>query len=306
MNQFDVIIIGGGPGGLTAGLYSMRAALKTIMFEKGVFGGQMTLTDTIENYPGFVEINGFDLSQKFAEHAQKFGLQTIHKEITAIQPGTDWHKIIIENKETYEAKAIIIATGGKSRALNIPGEKEFYGKGVSYCATCDGFFFRNKTVAVIGGGDTAVEEALYLGKLAEKVYLIHRRDELRASTILQNRVKEDPKIDIIWNHIPIQVNHDADRVSGLTIKHVQSNETQNLTVDGVFIFVGYAPNTELLPKEIEMTPDGYVKVNNTCQTSIPGIYAIGDVRKNYAKQIILAAADGCIAALHAAQYIETL
>ncbi|KPA11654.1 thioredoxin reductase [Candidatus Magnetomorum sp. HK-1] len=303
--QYDLIIIGGGPGGLTAGIYAKRATLKTLLIEKGAYGGQMTMTDMIENYPGFDAINGFDLSQKFYDHAKKFDLETIQQEVISVKPlETKGYSVALANGETYESQAVILACGGRSRNLGIPGESELYGRGVSYCATCDGFFYRNKTVAVVGGGDTAVEEALYLSKLAQKVYLLHRRDELRASHILQKRILSEPKVEVLWNTIPSEIKDNGQSVNGLVLKDTKTNETRSLELDGVFIFIGYIPNNSIVPEAVERSPDGYIVTNDCCKTTLDGLYAIGDLRKNYAKQIVIAAAEGCIAALDAAQFIE--
>ncbi|MBF0451119.1 MAG: thioredoxin-disulfide reductase [Candidatus Magnetomorum sp.] len=303
--QYDLIIIGGGPGGMTAGIYAMRATLKTMLIEKGAYGGQMTMTDMVENYPGFDSINGFDLSQKFFDHAKKFELETLQQEVVSVIPQADnGYMVTLSNGQTYTSHAVILACGGRSRKLSIPGETEFYGRGVSYCATCDGFFYRNKTVAVVGGGNTAVEEALYLSKLAQKVYLLHRRDELRASPILQKRVLSEPKIEVLWNTIPIEIKDNGQSVDGLMLKNTQTNETRSLELNGVFIFIGYIPNNAIVPDGVDRSPDGYINTDECCRTALDGLYAIGDLRKNYAKQIVIAAAEGCIAALDAAQYVE--
>jgi len=305
--QYDLIIIGGGPGGLTAGIYAMRATLKTLLIEKGAFGGQMTMTDMVENYPGFESINGFELSQKFLDHAKKFDLETLQQDVVAVRPQSEkGYTVELSNGKTFDTCAVILACGGRSRNLGIPGESELYGRGVSYCATCDGFFYRNKTVAVVGGGNTAVEEALYLAKLAQKVYLLHRRDELRASSILQKRVLAEPKVEILWNTIPIEVKDNGQSVNGLVLKDTLTNETRSLETDGVFIFIGYLPNNAIVPETVERSPEGYINTDDRCRTTLDGLYAIGDLRNNYAKQIVIAAAEGCIAALDAAQYIEDL
>ena len=303
--QYDLIIIGGGPGGLTAGIYAKRATLKALLIEKGAYGGQMTMTYMVENYPGFESINGFDLSQKFLNHAKKFDLETIQQEVASVKAlNNKGYKVTLTNGESYESHAVILASGGRSRNLGIPGESELYGRGVSYCATCDGFFYRNKTVVVVGGGDTAVEEALYLSKLAQKVYLLHRRDELRASHILQKRIISEPKVEILWNTIPIEIKDNGQSVNGIVLKDTKTSETRSLEIDGVFIFIGYIPNNAIVPDEVERTSDGYIITDESCKTRLDGLYAIGDLRNNYAKQIVIAAADGCIAALDAAQYIE--
>jgi thioredoxin reductase (NADPH) len=303
--DYDLIIIGGGPGGLTAGIYAMRATLKTLLIEKGAFGGQMTMTDMVENYPGFDNINGFDLSQKFYDHAKKFDLETKQEEVKSVKYlGASGYEVSLTNGTTFSSLSVILACGGRSRNLGIPGETELYGRGVSYCATCDGFFYRNKTVAVVGGGDTAVEEALYLAKLANKVYLLHRRDALRAGAILQKRILSEQKIEILWNSIPIEIKDNGQSVNGLILKNKKTENIQHLEVDGVFIFIGYIPNNAIVPQEIERTKEGYIITDDRCRTNLDGLYAIGDLRNNYAKQIVIAAGEGCISALDAASYIE--
>ncbi len=301
---FDLVIVGGGPGGLTAGLYAMRAALKTVLIEKGLPGGQINLTESVENYPGFENISGFDLSQKFSQHAGAYGLEVRQAEVTAVEPGLDYHTVLLANGELLNTHAVILATGGSPRKLNIPGELEYYGRGVSYCATCDGFFFREKTVVVVGGGDTALEEALYLAKITRRVYLVHRRDAFRASRILQQRVMAEGKIEVLWNTVVTEIKANEEGVSGLALKDTQTGVSRELATDGLFIFIGFVPNNQLVPAGTRMDHDGYVMTDERCETNIPGIFVIGDLRQKYAKQIILAAADGCTAALAAALWVE--
>ncbi len=301
----DLIIVGGGPGGLSAGIYAMRAALATVLIEKGIMGGQVVMSDTVENYPGFENITGAELSQKFAEHAQSYGLKIIYEEVTEILPGLDYHTVKMANGEEYRTHGVILATGGSHRMLNVPGEMEYYGKGVSYCGVCDGFFFRNKTVVVIGGGDSAAEEALYLAKLAKKVYMVHRRDELRAGMILQQRVKSECKIEMLWNTVCTSINAGSDGVNSVSLKNTKTDEQWDLPTDGAFIFVGFNPNNRLVPRGVKMNTEGYVITNEKCETNIPGLYVIGDLREKFARQIVVSASDGCIAALAAAHYVET-
>lgn len=302
---YDLIIIGGGPGGLTAGIYAMRAALKTALIEKGVAGGQVTITDEVENWPGTEKIGGAELSMKFSQHAQSYGLKMISREAVAVEPGPKFHSVRLDNGDILQALAVILATGGSPRKLNIPGEDEYYGKGVSYCAVCDGFFFKDKTVVVVGGGDTATEEALYLSKLAKQVYIAHRRDALRASMLLQQRVKAESKIEILWNTVPTAIKADKEGVSTVDLQDTKTGEKRELAADGVFVFIGFEPNNQLVPAGTKMNAEGYVVTNEKCETTIPGIYAIGDLREKFAKQIVTAAADGCTAALAAAQYLGT-
>jgi len=305
MSTYDLIIVGGGPGGLTAGIYAMRAALKTILIEKGIAGGQVAMSDSVENYPGIETTTGFDLSQRFLKHAQSYGLEMVQDEVISVEPGLEFHTVRLANGTVLQGYAVVLGMGGSPRKLGIAGEKEYYGRGVSYCAVCDGFFFRDKTVVVVGGGDTATEEALYLAKLAKKVYLVHRRDAFRASMILQQRVKGECKIEILWNSVVTAIRADQQGVSGVELQDTKTEERRQLATDGVFIFIGFEPNNQLVPAGIRKNADGYVMTDDKCETSIPGIYVIGDLREKYAKQIVIAAADGCTAALAAAHYVET-
>jgi thioredoxin reductase (NADPH) len=301
---YDLIIVGGGPGGLTAGIYAQRAALKTVLIEKGLAGGQVNITEEVENYPGFESISGLDLSQKFLQHAQSYKLEIIRQEVAAVEPGLNFHTVRLANGELLNSHAVILATGGSPRKLNIPGEMEYYGQGVSYCATCDGFFFREKTVVVVGGGDTALEEALYLAKITKRVFLVHRRDAFRGSRILQQRVAAEPRIEILWNTVVTEILANDTGVRGVVLKNKDSGSSQELGADGVFIFIGFLPNNLLVPQGTKMNADGYVITDEKCETNLPGIYAVGDLRQKYAKQIITAAADGCTAALAAALSVE--
>ena len=304
VDLYDVVIVGGGPGGLSAGIYAMRAALETILIEKGAAGGQVAISDAVENYPGFEHITGYELSQKFLQHAQSYGMEIVQEEVVAVEPGLDFHTVRLANGDILKTHTVILATGGSPRKLDIPGENEYYGKGVSYCGVCDGFFFREKTVVVVGGGDTAAEEALYLAKLAKHVYLVHRRDALRASMILQQRVKDECKIEILWNSIVTEIKANDEGVNAVDLQDTQTGEQRELSTDGVFVFVGFVPNNQLVPAGIKMNADGYVVTNEKCETNMPGIYVIGDLREKYAKQIVVAAADGCTAALVAAYFVE--
>jgi thioredoxin reductase (NADPH) len=303
-SEYDLVIIGGGAGGLSAAIYAMRAAMKTVLIEKGAPGGQMMLSDEVENYPGFKHINGAELSMKMAEHAQDYDLEVINQEVTALEPGLDFHTVRLANGEVLKSCAVILATGGSPRKLGIPGEDAYYGKGVSYCATCDGFFFRNKTVLVVGGGDSAAEEALYLAKLCEKVYIAHRRDAFRASMILQQRIKEECKIEVLWNTVATEIKADDNGVNKTRLKDTVTGEERDLEVDGVFIFIGFTPNNQLVPAGTRMNADGCVVTDDKCETNSPGIFVIGDLREKYARQIVLSAADGCTAALAAAHFVE--
>lgn len=302
---YDLTIVGGGPGGMSAGIYAMRAALKTALIEKGLHGGQVAMSAEVENYPGFEHIGGGELSEKFVQHAKSYGLEIINREVKALVPGLDFHRVHLDNGDVLASHAIILATGGSPRKLDIPGEEAYYGKGVSYCAVCDGFFFRNKTVVVVGGGDTAAEEGLYLAKLCRQVYLVHRRDQLRAGMILQQRVKAECKMEVIWNTVVTAVKADAAGVTAVELKDVKTGEKRDLATDGFFIFIGFEPNNQLVPAGTKMNANGYVVTDEKCETNTPGIYVIGDLREKYARQIVIAAADGATAALAAAHYVET-
>jgi len=259
----------------------------------------------VENYPGFEQISGMELSMKFAEHARSYGIEMISDEVEAIEPGLEHHEVRLAGGEVIRGYAVVLATGGSPRKLGIPGEDKYYGKGVSYCAVCDGFFFREKTVAVVGGGDTACEEALYLAKLARHVYLIHRRDELRASKILQKRVMDECKIEVLWNTLATEVLADEQGVNAVAIEDARTGDSRQLDVEGAFIFIGFEPNNALVPAGVKMNADGYVMTNEKCETAIPGLFVIGDLREKYARQIVVSAADGATAALAAAHFVET-
>ena len=301
---YEVIIVGGGPAGLAAGLYCNRAALKTVLFEKGLIGGQIAISKEVENYPGVEGITGFDLAEKLVHHAQSFGLRIVQQEIAAVDAGPGLHSVRLINGDEFHAVALILALGGTARKLGIPGEAEYLGSGVSYCATCDGFFFREKTVVVVGGGDTAVEEALYLSRLTRKVYLIHRRNALRASQILQGRLMTEPRIKVIWNTIVTEIKGDGRTVGSVSFENTETGEKGVIPTDGVFIFIGYSPNNKLIPPAVRINEMGFVITDEKCGTSVPGIFVAGDLRQKFANQIVVAAADGCIAALAAAHYVE--
>jgi thioredoxin reductase (NADPH) len=301
---YEVIIVGGGPAGLAAGLYCQRAALKTVLFEKGLMGGQIAISKEVENYPGVEGITGFDLAEKLVRHARAFGLHIIQEEVVEVNAGYDLHSVRLGNGDLLHTVALILGAGGSVRKLGIPGEAEYLGSGVSYCATCDGFFFKDKSVVVVGGGDTAVEEALYLSRLARKVYLVHRSNALRASKILQGRLLGEPRIEVIWNTIITEIKGDGRAVEAVSFEDAVTGEKGIFPTDGVFIFIGYAPNNQLIPPEVRIDEQGFVITDEKCQTSVPGIFAVGDLRLKFANQIVVAAADGAIAALAAAHYVE--
>jgi thioredoxin reductase (NADPH) len=302
--SYDVIIVGGGPAGLAAGLYCMRSGLKTVLIEKGLLGGQLAISKEVENYPGIEGGMGFDLAEKMAHHARSFGLEVLQKEALSVTAGTGLHTVRLADNEAHEAVCLILALGGTARKLGVPGEAEYFGSGVSYCATCDGFFFRDKIVAVVGGGDSAVEEAIHLARLVKKAYLIHRRDALRAGKMLQQRLRAEPKIELVWNTVVREIKGRDRSVSSLALENTESGQTTDLDVDGVFIRAGYYPNNQLIPDAIRMNERGFVITDEKCETSVPGIFAVGDLRQKYANQIVVAAADGAIAALAAAHFVE--
>ncbi|MGC8492382.1 MAG: NAD(P)/FAD-dependent oxidoreductase [Syntrophobacteraceae bacterium] len=301
--EYDIVIIGGGPGGLSAGIYAMRAAMKTILVEKGMPGGQMAINKGVENYPGFMDINGFDLSDKFLQHAKAYGLEILQEEAIAVEPGISHHEVRLANGRTLRSYAVILSPGGVSRTLGVPGEIENLGRGVSYCATCDGFFFSGKPVAVVGGGDTALEEAIYLSKISSEVHLIHRRSEFRAGRILQQRLAMEPKIRVSMNTVVTNILSNGSGVHSIALRDGRGEESE-LHVEGIFIFVGFTPNGRLVPAGITMDRHGYVVTDEKCESNIPGIFVVGDLRKKYANQIVIAASDGCIAALAAARTVE--
>jgi thioredoxin reductase (NADPH) len=302
--DYDLAIIGGGPAGLTAGLYAARARLNTVLIEKVALGGQILVTDWIENYPGFPEgLSGYELAQKLNEQARKFELQIDNSEVLSVDFSEKTKRIHLRDR-TISAYAVIIATGASPRRLGIPGEDIFYGRGVSFCATCDGPFFKDRVVAAVGGGDTAVQESIYLTKFAKKVYLIHRRDKLRAEKILQERAFENERIEIVWDTVVKSIDGGLTNVEKITIENVKTGETKSISVDGCFIWVGIFPNTDYLNKSVDMDEFGFVRVNSNMETSVAGVFAAGDVRITPLRQIVTAVGDAAIAAHSAEHYIS--
>ena len=301
--QYDVAIVGGGPAGLSAAIYAARGGLKTVIFEKALIGGQITVTAEVENYPGFEEsVSGFDIVEKMQKQAEKFNAEIKMEEVKAI--GLEGLcKIVETNKTTYRVKSVIIATGAHPRKLAVPGEEKYTGRGVSYCAICDGALYRDKVVAVIGGGDSAVEEAMFLTKFARKVYIIHRRDQLRAVKILQERVFANNKIEMIWNSV-VQEIQGSNFVEKLLLFNKKTKKNSELSLDGVFIFVGIIPSSELVESRVDFDDQNFIKTDKTMHTKIPGVYAAGDVTHKVLRQVITAGSDGATAAFSAEKWIE--
>lgn len=302
----DVIIIGGGPAGFTSGIYTSREKLNTLLLEKSMCGGLPAITDLIENYPGFPEgISGMELVSRFRRQAEKFGVNIREYEgVQSIIPGDGVIRVRTENGE-YITRTVIIATGGLPRKINVPGETEYIGKGVSYCATCDGPFYRDAEIAVIGGGDAAIQEAIFLTKFARKVTVIHRRDKLRASPILQQRAFANEKIDFLWDSVPVEIAGE-ELVKSITVKNVKTGQLDALNVEGVFIFIGWNPNTGFVRDLVKLDEAGHIITDTYLRTNIEGIFAVGDVRSKKFRQIAEACGDATVGALAASEYISDL
>lgn len=300
--NYDVIIIGGGPAGYTAALYTSRAGLSTLVIEKLYAGGQMTQTGQIDNYPGFPEqIDGFTLGMNMQLGAQRFGVETVNEEVLSVQL-EGGEKTVETSEKVYTAKAVIIATGAGHKHLGIPKEEELTGRGVAYCASCDGMFYKGKTVAVVGGGNSAAADALVLSRIAKKVYLIHRRDQLRATKVYHNPLMNAENIEFCWNSTVEEFLHE-DKLTGVRLKNTVSGEDKILELDGLFVSIGRSPNTELFKQQLELDDDGYIIADESTRTSIPGVFAVGDVRTKAVRQIVTAAADGAVAAHYAEEYL---
>jgi thioredoxin reductase (NADPH) len=303
--MYDLIIVGGGPAGLAAGIYAVRFGLKTLILERSEISGQIALADIVENYPGFPAISGLELMEKYKSHAQEAGVETKITEVLSVHAEGE-KKIVSTDTGDLESKAVIIATGANPKHLNVPGEKEFISKGVSYCAICDGPFFRNKTVVVVGGGNSAITDALLLSKIARKVYIIHRRDQLRAAKILQDRAFATPNIEFILNAWILEIigsSGEIRRVEKVIYKDIKSKEQHELATDGVFIYVGIHPNTEII--DVEKDGEGFIRTDRFLETSKKGIYAVGDCRDTPIWQLVAAVRDGALAATAANEYIES-
>ncbi|ADX69676.1 thioredoxin-disulfide reductase [Lactobacillus helveticus] len=305
MKEYDLVVIGAGPGGMTAAMYGARANLKVAMIDRGVYGGQMNNTAEVENYPGFPSIMGPDLGEKMYKSATEQGVEFVYGDVQKIE--LDGQKRIVKmDPEDITAKAVIIATGSTNRKLGIPGEEEYSGRGVSYCAVCDGAFFKDENVAVVGGGDSAISEGLYLANLAKDVDVIHRRDQLRAEKVLQTRAFKNPKMEFTWDSVPVEIVGDENKVTGVKVHNKKTDEDKVIDASGVFIYIGNVPNSEPF-KELKITDDqGWIITNDQMETTVPGIYAVGDVRQKKLRQIVTAVGEGGIAGQNAFEYISEL
>lgn len=301
--EYDIVIVGAGPAGLAAGLYAARARRRTLLLERKVTGGQIALTADVENYPGIDSINGFDLAAAMHEQAAKYGMETAYAGVTAIDQRADGRHVVRTGEGDYVASAVILTGGADFNRLGVPGEERLTGFGVSYCATCDAAFFRDQDVAVIGGGDSAMEEGLFVTRYVRTATVIHRRDALRASAILRERAFANPKMAFVWNSVVEEILGD-EAVSGVRIRNVATDETSTLPVTGVFIFIGLTPNTSYLKGKLKMDDGGHVYVNEWMETAVPGIFAAGDIRANSARQVVTAAGDGATAAVRADHYLD--
>lgn len=300
---YDVIVIGGGPGGYTAALYAARANLSVAILEKLSPGGQMGTTDVIDNYPGFPQgVNGFELAMQMKEGAERFGAQTQLAEVTQVELAGQV-KTIHTSGGDYQARTVVLATGAHPRELGLPGERELRGRGVSYCATCDGMFCRGKTVVVVGGGNTAVSDVLYLSRLCEKVYLVHRRDTLRASKVYLDPLQKAENVEFVWDSEVKQLLRDQ-AVTGVRVRNKKTGEERDIPCGGVFVAVGYLPNTQLYRGQVELDEAGYVLADETTQTNLPGVFAVGDLRKKPLRQVVTAASDGAVAAHFIEEYLN--
>jgi len=300
----DVVILGGGPAGLTAGMYAARSRIPLILIERGQTGGQMAATSTVENYPGFIDpVLGAELAEKMERQARKFGLEILYRDVIGVTRNERGFTVEADGSDTIQCKAIILATGASPVQLGLPGEAEFYGKGVSYCAVCDGPFFQDLEVAVIGGGDSAVEESVYLTRFAKKVHLIHRRDELRACKEIQEKAFSEPKVAIHWNTVPVEILGQKD-VTGIRVRLVKTQEEETLPVGGVFFYAGLRPNSEPFLDLVETDSRGFVVTDQEMRCSVQGVFAAGDVRAKALRQITTAVGDGATAAYSAQHYLE--
>lgn len=300
---YDVVILGGGAAGLTAGIYASRARLSTLLIEKAFPGGQLMMCEYVENFPGIVNgTSGYEMADAMRQQAEKFGLQSTYADVDKADLSGSEKKLYTSDGKQILAKTVILGLGARPRKLGVPGEAEFLGKGVSYCAVCDGALFKDKKLMVVGGGDTAVEDSVFLTKFASNVNIIHRRDKFRAQRIIQERALSNPLINVTWNSVVKEISG-KDAVEAVTLKNVQTNAESKISVDGVFILVGHDPNTSLLSGQIKLDDKGYIMTDENMQTNIPGVFAAGDVRHKLLRQIVTACADGAIAATAAEKYL---
>ncbi len=306
VKDYDVVIVGGGPGGLCAGMYSARANRKTVVLEKYLPGGQIAVTGEVEDYLGFEHIQGAELALKFSDHARKFGLEIEMEEVEEVYVDGEYRTARCASGNIYRGKAVILSTGGSPVFLNIPGEKEFAGKGVSYCAICDGAFFKEQIIGVVGGGDAAVEEGTYLTKFASKVYIIHRRDQLRAAKIIQQRAFDNPKVEFIWDTVVESIHGNDRKVTHLALRNTKTGEKSQLEVGAIFPYIGFKPNSTITREKLATDENGYIITDFKMETSVPGIFACGDVRAQLVRQVTNAVGDGTTAAVAAEKYIESL
>jgi thioredoxin reductase (NADPH) len=305
MTVENVIIIGSGPSGLTAALYTARANLEPLVFTGTEIGGQVSITNEVENYPGFPEgLTGPELVEKFQKQAERFGARVEYAEVTEVD--FDVHPLRVMSYDSeYEAKAVIVATGASPRKLGVPGEAEFTGRGVSYCATCDGFFFRDKDVVVVGGGDSALEEGVFLTKFASHVRIVHRRDQLRAGVTLQERARRNEKIEFVWDTVVAEIHGDG-AVESVQLRNVKTNQVSTLKTEGVFVYVGHYPNSKLFEGKLEMDEHGYLITDRFTRTSVPGVFAAGEIADPVFRQVVTSAGEGCRAAIQVEKYLAEL
>jgi len=303
--SYDVVILGGGPAGLTAGMYASRARLSTLLVERNYPGGQVMMCESIENYPGFTSSTcGADLAMSMREQAEKFGMETKLADVERVDLGGHEKYLYTTDGQAITGRTVILSLGASPRRLNVPGEAEFIGRGVSYCAVCDGAFFQDKKLLVVGGGDTAVEDSVFLTKYASSVTIAHRRDKFRAQRIIQERALSNPTIKVSWNSVVKEIGG-GERVENVALENVLTNEVTTMPIDGVFVLIGLNPNTKFLDGQISLDQDGYIITDENMQTSLPGVYAAGDARRKLLRQIVTACADGAIAATAAEKYVES-